>query len=206
MVDVLQKTTQGFKTSVNQRVDGELCLIQLCQPGLSLEAGNLSARIGRLEAQVTEKLSRMEQRFRAGEFTLPPEAEEQPETAEAPQLPEESSEEPETPEPPKISSDQAWLQIREQVLPEIDMIIRPFVAKLEGAMRGDRLILTPLNDTIAKMVNKPEVLACIRQKAAVVLGKTVGVQMGAGGTGIGDDPLKALAGTVKEMDNITIRE
>ena len=204
MVDILQATTQGFKNSVNQRVDGELCLIQLCRPSLSLEAGNLLARIGRVEAQLTEKLSLLEQRFRDGEFVLPEQS--VPVQAE----PADSEPEPETleqPEPePAPVVEKAWIQIREQVLPEIDMIIRPFVAKMDGVLRGDQLVLTPLNDTIYKMVNKPEVLECVRQKAAVVLGKPIRVQLGAGGSGVGDDPLQALVGSAKELDNITIRQ
>ncbi len=207
MVDVLQETTRGFKASVNQRVDSELCLIRLCRPSLSLEAGNLSARIGRVEAQLTEKLTLLERQLQAGEFVVRAEG--------AAEL---DAPEPEMPEPepaaeapkevlktPAVGSDQAWRQVREQVLPEIDVIERPFVSKLDGVLRGDQLVLTPMNETIRSMVNKREVIDCIRQKAAVVLGRPVSVQMGDKAAYAGDDPFQALAQAAKELD-IPVKE
>lgn len=211
MVDVLQKTTQGFKASVNQRVDGELCLIHLCRPNLSLDSGDLSARIGRVEAQLTEKLSRLEQQLQTGDFVMKPETETAPEAAEPENAgadvsePADLPEEPAVPESAAVESDQAWRQVREQVLPEIDVIERPFVARLDGVLRGDQLVLMPLNDTIRTMVGKPEVLERIRQKAAVVLSRPIRVQLGTGSGVVGDDPFHALAKAAKEFD-IPIRE
>ena len=49
IIDLVQETTNGFKASQNQRLDGELCLIHLCQPDLTLDARDLSARISRVE-------------------------------------------------------------------------------------------------------------------------------------------------------------
>lgn len=210
MVDVLQETTRGFKSSVNQRVDGELCLIHLCRPALSLAAGDLSARIGRVEAQLTEKLSRLEQQLQVGEFVIqsgetavqetvePDTGKESPELEVLPQNPVER-------EIPAVESDQMWKQVREQVLPEIDVIERPFVARLDGVLRGDQLVLMPMNDTIRTMVGKPEVLERIRQKAAVVLSRPIRIQLGTGGGPVGDDPFQALAKAAKELD-IPIRE
>ena len=49
---LLQQTAAGFQKSANRRVDMELCLIQMCQPQLSLDAKALSARIGRIEEKL----------------------------------------------------------------------------------------------------------------------------------------------------------
>lgn len=206
MVDVLQETTRGFKASVNQRVDSELCLIHLSRPSLSLEAGDLLARIGRVEAQLTEKLALLERQIQAGELVIKTEAEPEAVAAAMPeQAPPEEVVPPVTAEKAAVESDQVWRQVREQVLPEIDVIERPFVSKLDGVLRGDQLVLMPLNKTISSMLNKKEVLDPIRQKAAVILGRPVGVQMGERSGVSGDDPFQALAQTAKALD-IPVKE
>jgi DNA polymerase-3 subunit gamma/tau len=209
MVDILQETTQGFKNSVNQRVDGELCLIHLCQPSMSLDARNLSARISRVEEQLTERMTLLEQRLRRGTFVASA-AEEAPphwEDEDAPPLPEEPpvpvAKEPQT--APQMQDDQ-WKKIRERVLPEIEPMVRPFVAELAGGVRGDEVILSPANNTLRSMVNRPEVLERIRTKATVTLGRPMRVKLAEPGGGLGDrDPLQSLAEGLKGMDNITIK-
>lgn len=218
MADILQETTQGFKTSVNQRVDGELCLIRLSQPTLSLDARDLSARVGRVEAQFTQRLAALEQNLKSGTLVVSPGAsEEEPppwDDADAPPLPEEMTRlgemQPETaaqqePQPPESGSDGQWAAIRERVLPEIDPIVRPFLSQISGRLRGDALMLTPLNATIRGMVNRKEILEQIRDKAAVVLQKPVQVQLGEPGGFGGDDLLKKLADTAKTLDNIVVK-
>ena len=49
---VLQETAAGFAKSANRRVDAELCILRLCDPGLDLDARALNARISRLEDQI----------------------------------------------------------------------------------------------------------------------------------------------------------
>ena len=68
MVDLLQETTGGFKTSVNPRMDGELCLIHLCQPSLSLDVRDLAARISRIEGSLADRITLMEQRLASGNY------------------------------------------------------------------------------------------------------------------------------------------
>ncbi len=207
MVDVLQETTGGFKTSVNQRVDGELCLIHLCQPALSLDAPSLSARISRVEEELSDKLNVLEQRLKAGtlamaEPELEPEPEETPpppDDADAPPLPEE--EQPQEPDP----SQETWNTVRDRVTPEVDPILRPFLSQLNGAVRGDQLVLTPLNDYIRKMVNQSALLEQIRKKASVVLGQPMRVLLAEPGTGGGADRLQQLADRFGALDNVTIR-
>lgn len=38
MIDLIQETSGGFKSSQNQRLDAELCLMHLCQPELTVDA------------------------------------------------------------------------------------------------------------------------------------------------------------------------
>jgi hypothetical protein len=210
MVDLLQETTSGFKTSLNPRVDGELCLIHLCQPDLTLDAKDLAARVSRVEEDVTDKLAQLEQKLKSGNFVVsqtapePADLDAPPpwEDDDAPPLPEEPEPQAETPQ------DGDWLKIRERALPELDPMVRPFLSQLDGRIRGDDLTLTPLNSTIRGMVNRPEVLELLRKKAAVVLGRPMRVHLGEpNGRGIGGpDRLQALADQFGNLDNFTIKK
>ena len=42
----------GFTRSASRRMDAELCLLEMCQPELSLDAKALNARLTRLEEQI----------------------------------------------------------------------------------------------------------------------------------------------------------
>jgi len=52
ITQVLQETAAGFVKSANRRVDAELCILRLCDPGLDLDARSLNARISKLEDQL----------------------------------------------------------------------------------------------------------------------------------------------------------
>ena len=47
---LLQDTASGFNRSANRRIDVELCLLQMCEPALDLDAEAMNARLSRLEA------------------------------------------------------------------------------------------------------------------------------------------------------------
>ena len=49
---VLQETAAGFVKSANRRIDAELCMLRLCDPGLDLDARSLNARISKIEDQL----------------------------------------------------------------------------------------------------------------------------------------------------------
>jgi len=49
---VLQETSAGFVKSANRRIDAELCMLRLCDPGLDLDARSLNARISKIEDQL----------------------------------------------------------------------------------------------------------------------------------------------------------
>lgn len=52
MTTLLQQTAAGFARSANRRIDAELCLMQLCDPQLSLDAEAINARLSRVEQQL----------------------------------------------------------------------------------------------------------------------------------------------------------
>ena len=214
MIDLLQATTGGFKTSVNQRLDGELCLMHLCSPDMSVEPRDLSARIGRVEEDLTQRLLELEEKLRFGNF-VPAEprsgeadAGEAPLPADIPEPP--VPEEPESrPEPPAApESDEDWLAIRQRVLPDIEPMLRSFLRDgFTGQVSGDEILLIPKNKIAMEMLKKdPSVTEQIRKKAAVILGRTVRVRFAQSAVrSAADDNLRALAESMKGFDNMTVK-
>ena len=80
LASTLQKTTAELHYSTNRRTDAELCLLRLCDEGLSGDLTALEARIQRLE----EALSRGET-LRAGPQSRPAAPREEPKPAPRPQ-------------------------------------------------------------------------------------------------------------------------
>lgn len=209
MVDLLQETTGGFKTSVNPRMDGELCLIHLCQPSLSLDVRDLAARISRIEGSLADRITLMEQRLASGNYVpaqpQPEQQEEGPPPWEDGDIPPENQESVQ-PETAKPVEDGSWDQIRQRLLPEVEPLVRPFLSQVSASVQGNELVLSPMNNYIRGMLNRPQLLDQIRDKASVVLGRPVGVRLGEpGGLGSGQDRLRQLAQQFGSMDNVTIK-
>lgn len=209
MVDLLQETTGGFKTSVNPRMDGELCLIHLCQPSLSLDVRDLAARISRIEGSLADRITLMEQRLASGNYVpaqpQPEQQEEGPPPWEDGDIPPENQESVQ-PETAKPVEDGSWDQIRQRLLPEVEPLVRPFLGQVSASVQGNELVLSPMNNYIRGMLNRPQLLDQIRDKASVVLGRPVGVRLGEpGGLGSGQDRLRQLAQQFGSMDNVTIK-
>lgn len=209
-IDLIQATTNGFKTSVNERVDGELCLIHLCQTELSIAPKDLSARISRVEENLTERILGLEQKIKSGEFTVKASADVEPEGDEAPPWEETPPEMPEVPveEAPAAPEDAQWLKLRERVLPDVEPMVRPFVQGMGGRFQGDTLVLSPKNQLDCDMLKKyPEFLEQVRKKAAVLLGRSIQVRMcGQNSISGGNDMLSELAESMKGFDNMIVKE
>ena len=52
ILSLLQQTLAGFTRSASRRMDEELCILNMCQPELSLDAQSLNARLTRLEEKI----------------------------------------------------------------------------------------------------------------------------------------------------------
>ena len=52
IMERIQTTQAGFTRSASRRVDAELCIVELCQPELSLDTQSMNARLTRLEEQI----------------------------------------------------------------------------------------------------------------------------------------------------------
>ena len=215
MVDLIQSTTNGFKNSINERLDGELCLMHLCQPEFSMDPQDLLARVSRMEENMTARVVELEHKLASGAFVMnaavPVEDGDGPppwDDADAP--PEELI--PELPREPRKTipvqgSDETWQKIRERVLPDIDPMIRSFLAEeVSGRLVGEELRLTSGNEFVLNMIKRsPTVLDTIGKKAMVVLGRPVRVQLSEKKGGTSGDLFQELAESMKGFDNMTIK-
>ncbi len=213
IIDLIQTTTGGFKTSVNQRVDGELCLIHLCQTDLSLSPRDISARVSRVEEDLTARIIELEHKLRNGNFAVSAGGEDAPLEEEAPPPWDDSNPppEPELPEDPPAEappSDDQWKKILDRALPDVDPKVRPFVQASGGRIQGNDLILVPANEMQKNMMKMfPEFLEVLQKKAQVVLGKPVRVRIDgqAAVAGPGSDSFADLVADMQGYDNIRIK-
>ena len=176
MMNTIQKTLNSFTRSASRRMDTELCLLNLCQPELSLDPQGLNARISRVEDQLKN-----------GCFSV----------AAAPRLPEEPEELPPMPgdedappaamegvpaEPvpdqtpvgfwPDLASD-----IRKDLKPPVSGFFAPTPnAPVQGALVGSTLELRCANSFTVDVVNKPEILSLVARKASARLGRGIQVK------------------------------
>ena len=147
MMERLQETMAGFTRSASRRMDAELCIVELCQPELSLDAKALNARLTRLEEQV-----------KSGAFvpaapvkTEKAAPEKEPYDDDRPPMPDDADAPPAQDTPPVMESE----------------------APVQGALVGDRLELRCSNGFTAQMLDRPEILEVVSRKAAAMLSRPV---------------------------------
>ena len=169
MLNLLQNTLAGFNRSASRRLDAELCVLNLCQPELSLDAQSLNARIGRVEEQLKN-----------GNFTP---SKPKPVKVVVPDTQEEAEEisaQPEDVVAPAVSEAPAgfWTDLAG----ELRSVLKPPVsgffattpnAPVQGALVGDTLELRCDNDFVMQTVGKPDILQLVSQKASAKLGTPV---------------------------------
>jgi len=177
MMNLIQATLSGFTRSASRRMDAELCLMELCQPELSLDAGALNARLTRLEEQI-----------KSGAFVAAPAApkEQAAQTAQeeydCPPMPDDADAPPEVSEPAPQPKNETpvgfWPELCGAVRKELRPPISGFFAATErapvqGALVGDKLELRCSNDFTAKMLDRPDILEVVSRKASAMLGRPV---------------------------------
>ena len=173
ILSLLQQTMAGFTRSASRRMDAELCILNMCQPELSLDAQSLNARLTRLE----EKIS-------TGAFvaTVPaaPNAEPQAEEEEElPPPPDDWDAPPEENQPiPEDIPIGFWTDLGAAIRQELKPPTSGFFtfkpdANIQGALQGNKLILRCVNKFVLDSVNKPEILEIVSRKASARLGRNV---------------------------------
>ena len=178
MMNQIQTTLSGFTRSASRRMDAELCIVELCQPELNLDAKALNARLTRLEEQL-----------KSGSFVAAkpskkaaPRQEEEDDFDDRPPLPGDEDAPPMEDEPPRSQPSEApmgfWSELCGAVRKELGPPISGFFAvspnaPVQGALTGDKLELRCGNDFIAKMLDKPDVLEVVSRKASAMLGRPI---------------------------------
>ena len=178
MMNQIQTTLSGFTRSASRRMDAELCIVELCQPELNLDAKALNARLTRLEEQL-----------KSGSFVAAkpskkaaPRQEEEDDFDDRPPLPGDEDAPPMEDEPPRPQPSEApmgfWSELCGAVRKELGPPISGFFAvspnaPVQGALTGDKLELRCGNDFIAKMLDKPDVLEVVSRKASAMLGRPI---------------------------------
>ncbi len=176
MMNLLQQTAAGFTRSSSRRTDAELCILNLCQPELSLDAKSLNARLTRLEEQV-----------KTGSFVAAPmQAVFEPVQEEGEALPSTLDAAPALPEEAQTTAAEMpigfWTDLVTAVRQELPRPLLGFFtttpnAPIRGELCSNALMLRCANSFIVDMVNKPEVLALVARKAAAILGRTLQIKV-----------------------------
>ena len=168
MMNLIQQTVADFTRSASRRMDAELCLLNLCQPELSLDAKALNARLTRLEDQIKTGAFQVS----APLTQAPQAAEKSEEPADAPEsLPEEESVPEEAPMgfwPDLVAA------VRQELRPPISgFFVSTDNAPMRGVLVGGTLELRCKNTFTAEMIGKAEILEVVSRKASAQLGRPV---------------------------------
>ena len=178
MMNRIQTTMQGFTRSASRRMDAELCILELCQPELSLDVQAINARITRIEEQL-----------KTGAFVAAapekPAKKEVPEGIydedERPPLPGDEDAPPAQEEPAPVVSEAPmgfWQDLVSAARKELKPPAMGFFntapnAPMQGVLVGERLELRCSNSFIADTINKPNVLEVVSRKASSMLGRNI---------------------------------
>ena len=177
MMERIQQTLSGFTRSASRRMDAELCLVELCQPELSLDAKAINARLTRLEEQV-----------KSGAFVPAPSARgakppaEEDDYDDRPPMPDDADAPPAEDELAAPARDEApmgfWPElvaaVRKELKPPLSgfFVVTPN-APVQGALAGNTLELRCTNSFTAQMLDKPEILEVVARKASAMLSRPV---------------------------------
>ena len=178
IMSLLQATMSGFTRAASRRMDAELCLVELCQPELSLDSQSLNARLTRLEEQI-----------KTGSFVAGPAAQRtsqgvsvQDEEEERPPLPDDADAPPIQDEELLQAADDApigfWSELCGGVRKELKPPITGFFAAtpnapVQGVLTNGQLELRCANAFTAQMLDRAEVLEVVSRKAGVMLNRPI---------------------------------
>ena len=176
MMNLIQQTVLGFSRSASRRMDAELCIVNLCQPELTEDMSSILAR-----------LTRMEDAVRSGQFLAVPTIAQSPhkDEEEGPPALDDMDAPPDTMEniPPVTEAPVGfWTDIASAVRKELKPPVSGFFAispnpAVKGILRGDTLYLVCNGAFTKEIINKPEILALVSQKASAKLGARIEIKV-----------------------------
>ena len=178
MMNLLQTTMQGFTRSASRRMDAELCILELCQPELSLDVKAINARITRIEEQLKTGAFVAAAPQNTGKQDVPEDICDEdarpplPGDEDAPPAEEEAA--PTVSEAPMgFWQDLVSAARKELKPPAMGFFNTAPNAPMQGVLVGDMLELRCSNTFIADTINKPNVLEVVSRKASSMLGRNV---------------------------------
>ena len=177
MMERLQETMAGFTRSASRRMDAELCIVELCQPELSLDTKALNARLTRLEEQVKSGAFVPAAPVKADKAA----SEKDEYEDDRPPMPDDADAPPAEDAPPVAENEAPvgfWSDlvaaVRKELKPPVSgfFVVTPN-APVQGALVGDRLELRCSNSFTAQMLDRPEILEVVSRKATAMLSHPV---------------------------------
>ena len=173
-LNLLQQTLASFTRSASRRMDAEICILNMCQGELSLDAKSLNARLTRLEEQL-----------RSGDFVVaakPAIAQAAAADDDVPPPPDDMDAPPEEPAAPAAPQPVGfWTDLVAAVRPELNGPASGFLttspnAPVQGILQGNTLILRCNNSFTQGMMEKPEIISIVARKASALLQRQITVK------------------------------
>jgi DNA polymerase-3 subunit gamma/tau len=170
MMNSVQETLHGFTSTGTRRMDAELCVLNLCQPELLLEAESINARLCRVEDQLKSGNIRVQTSIlEPAEDEMPP----APDDWDAPPLPEEENSSIQSELPVGF-----WTDLSADLRLDLPISVRGFFQisqnpQVTGVLNQDILEVRCDSAFTAQMLDKPEIVSIISQKASARLGKQI---------------------------------
>ena len=177
MMNLIQATLSGFTRSASRRMDAELCILEMCQPELSLDANALNARLTRLEEQL-----------KSGAFVAAAPKKKAPVPVEdafdddRPPMPGDEDAPPMEDEPPRPAPSEApvgfWPDLCGAIRKELGPPVSGFFAvspnaPVQGALIGEKLELRCSVPFVAQTLDRPDILELVSRKAGAMLGRPI---------------------------------
>ena len=171
MMGIIQQTASGFTRSTSRRMDAELCIVNLCQPELSLDRESMNARITRMEEMLKNGS------FHAATTSIQEQGDERPPMPDDCDAPPEPSEAFIQQIPDQVPAG-FWVDMVSEIRAELKPPASGFFvttpnAPVEGVLRENRLEMVCTAGFIVDVLNKPEILEMISRKASAKLGRPI---------------------------------
>ena len=177
ILSLLQQTMAGFTRSASRRMDAELCLLNLCQPELSLDAQSINARLTRLE----EKIASGD--FVAVAAKASPAASQNPAEEELPPPPDDQDAPPEEPQPALMQVPVGfWADLGAAIREELPPSYRGFFsftpdASVKGVLRENKVILQCSDVFTYGTLTRPDIMQVVTRKVNARLGPNFRVEV-----------------------------
>ena len=173
-LNLLQQTLASFTRSASRRMDAEICILNMCQGELSLDAKSLNARLTRLEEQLRSGALVVTQNpaptaVQQTDDDVPP----PPDDTDAP--PEEEAA-PAAPQPVGFWTDLVAAVRTELPGPAASHFTTNPNAPVQGILQGNTLVLRCVDAFTQGRVDKPEILQVVTRKASALLQRQITVK------------------------------